>query len=436
MTLPTSLYQTILEHEVFLATGCTEPTACAYAAALAAGLLGEPAERIELAVDPGTYKNGAGVVVPYTGGATGNLIAAAAGAMIADGSDKLQVLRRTTPEILAQAKRMLEEGRATLSCLEGIGFRVEASVFGAGHRARCILADGHAHIAALERDGVALSIPGSTSGDGSLDYRDTLRQATFAELWQMADALPASVLAPLEEQLRVNQEMAGLGEPLGRSGCQLELMRRKGYLADDLFFRTKVAVAKAVDARMAGVNHPVYTSGGSGNQGLMVSLTLHTVAQNMGVPRERLLRSLALGHLVNAYVKAHLGELSAVCGCATGAGIANAVAIVYQQGPYDPAKILLAVNNVIGDLGGVICDGAKASCALKAITAVDCALRAALMALDNNGLTGENGVMAYTPEEAVRNLCRVALDGMPFVDPTVIRIIHERDLHKANPCRL
>lgn len=436
MPMDTQLYHEIVSHEVIPATGCTEPAACAYAAALAAQALGEPVLELALQVDPGTYKNGAGVVVPYTDGATGNLIAAAVGACIADPRLCLQLLAGATPEHLVRAKLLMAQGKATIACLDGVrSFRVDIMVKGSAHTARCVLAESHTGIALLERDRQSVAGAGKTAAKTAPAYRERLQQMTFAQLWELADALAPADLAIIDQAVQTNLEMIACGNTIGRVGNQLEAMQAKGYLANDLFSRTKVAVAKAVDARMSGVNHAVYTSGGSGNQGLMVTITLHVVGTELGVPRERILRSIALAHLINAYVKCHIGELAAVCGCATGSGIADAVGILYQKNAYDAQKVLLAVNNVIGDLGGMICDGAKASCALKATTAIDCALRAGFMAIDGNGLTGENGLMAFTPEDAVRNLSRIALDGMGQVDPSIIRIINERGLPPGAPCQ-
>ena len=436
MPMDTQLYHEIISHEVIPATGCTEPAACAYAGALAAQVLGEPVLELALLVDPGTYKNGAGVVVPYTNGATGNLIAAAVGACLADPRLRLQLLSGATPEHLARAKTLIAQGKAQIACLDSHrSFRIEAVVKGKEHAARCVLAESHTGIALLERDGQPVAGAGNAGSKTAPAYREQLQRMNFAQLWELADSLAPADLAVIEQAVQTNLEMIACGDKIGRVGSQLEAMQAKGYLANDLFARAKVAVAKAVDARMSGVNHAVYTSGGSGNQGLMVTITLHVVGTELGIPRERILRSIALAHLINAYVKCHIGELAAVCGCATGSGIADAVGILYQQSTYDSQKVLLAVNNVIGDLGGMICDGAKASCALKATTAIDCALRAGFMAIDGNGLTGENGLMAFTPEDAVRNLSKIALDGMGQVDPAVIRIINERGLPPGAPCQ-
>jgi L-cysteine desulfidase len=140
-----------------------------------------------------------------------------------------------------------------------------------------------------------------------------------------------------------------------------------------------------------------------------------------------MLRSVAVSHLVNAYVKCYLGELSAICGCALAAGLGAAVAIVYQRVGNDLSKITKAINNVIGDLGGMVCDGAKPGCALKVVTSVDSALRSALMALEGFGLTEEQGMLGATAEESLRQLSRLSREGMMHVDATMLRIIEDRE---------
>jgi L-cysteine desulfidase len=232
--------------------------------------------------------------------------------------------------------------------------------------------------------------------------------------------------------IEMNLAMARRGEDVPGTAGQLRRIHERGYLAEDLFYRTKLLVASAVDARMAGVSQPVMTSGGSGNQGIVAILTSYSVGREMGVGEERIVESIAAAHLVNAYCKCFVGELSVICGCAMAAGIAAAAAIVYQQAGNDARQITLAVNNVIGDLGGLICDGAKPGCAMKTITAVDTAIRSGLMALEGFGLSPADGVVGRTAEDSIRNLSRVTLEGMFSVDPTVLLILREKDAQRLS----
>jgi L-cysteine desulfidase len=423
-----SLLKDVFAAEVYPAFGCTEPVSCAYASAIAAAQLGEPVERLVLRVDSGTFKNGASVTVPHSGRAKGNLIAAALGAALARPEAKLLLLQDVTPEILQRARWMTDAGRCCLECAHAEkSFFVEASVAGQNHTARCILAGGHVNIERVERDGQAVFQAKHNSDEtGEPAYRRELRRLSIADVLALAATIDDDDRAYLRRGVEMNLAMSEWGFEVGGTARQLRLMQREGFLADDIFFRAKLRVASAVDARMAGESQAVMTSGGSGNQGVVAILAPYLVGREMDVDAERILQSIAVAHLVNAYIKCFLGEISVICGCAMAAGIASAIAIVYQQAGIDIGRVTLAVNNVIGDLSGLICDGAKPGCAMKAITAVDTAIRSALMALKGFGLSSDDGLVGRTVEQSMCNLGRISLEGMFRVDPTMLTILEDR----------
>ncbi|MBN2216235.1 MAG: serine dehydratase subunit alpha family protein [Pirellulales bacterium] len=428
-----NLLKEVLAHEVYPALGCTEPISCAFAAATAAGQLGEPVEEMVLRVDPGTYKNGAAVTVPHSDGATGNLIAAALGAVLARPDAKLELLGDVTASIRQRAKSLCHDGRCGCECLDAAaGFRVEVEVASANHRAKCVLAGSHVNVVLVEKDGrTVIDRSQQAEADQSLAYRDALRESTLGQLLKLARNADDADRGYLRRGIDMNLAMVRRGEEVVGAACQLRRIHQRGYLTEDLFYRTKLLVASAVDARMAGVSQAVMTSGGSGNQGIVAILTPYSVGREMGVDEGRILESIAAAHLVNAYCKCFVGELSVICGCAMGAGIAAAVAIVHQQSGGDD-QVTLAVNNVIGDLSGLICDGAKPGCAMKTITAVDTAIRSGLMAADGFGLSPADGVVGRTAEDSIRNLSRVTLEGMFSVDPTVLLILREKDAQRLS----
>jgi L-cysteine desulfidase len=420
-----NLLKEILAHEVFPAVGCTEPISCAYAAAIASSHLGSPVESLSLTVDRGTYKNGAAVVVPHSGGERGNLVAAALGAVLRNPESELELLAAVTPETREQARRLLGSGRCASDCLEeSRDLYVRVELEGGGHRALCVLSGSHTHVERVEKDGeVVEQATGTGEKRGQLSYREILRNLSLDALLMKSCRPDADDLEYLRRGVQMNREIGELGSDTKRTAFQLRQMRRKEILADDLFYRTKVRVASAVDARMAGLPYPAMTSGGSGNQGIVAILTPHEVGRELGVDEETILRSIAVAHGLNAYVKCFVGELSVICGCAMAAGIAAAVAIVYQQAGVDIEKITFAINNVVGDLGGLICDGAKPGCSMKTVTSVDAAMRSAFMALEGYGLSDHDGVIGRDAEESIRNLGRLTLEGMLEVDPTVIDIL-------------
>jgi L-cysteine desulfidase len=423
-----NLLKEVLAHEVYPAFGCTEPISCAYAAATAAAELGEPVESLLLKIDPGTYKNGAAVTVPHSQGAKGNLIAAAMGAVLARPEEKLELLRATTADVLQQARSLCDSGRARLECLSAqTDFYVEVLLRGARHQARCVLSGGHTNVAIVEKDGqvVARADTGSSAG-GPLAYRCALKRMSMAEVLALAGQMDADDRQYLRRGVEMNLAISEWGFEVGGTAQQLRQMHREGFLADDVFYRTKLRVASAVDARMAGMSQAAMTSGGSGNQGIVAILTPYIVGREMGIDAERIIESIAVAHLINAYAKCFVGELSVICGCAMSAGIASAAAIVYQQAGIDLGRITLAAGNVIGDLGGLICDGAKPGCAMKAVTAVDTAIRSALMALKGYGLSVDDGLVGQTVEDSLRNLGRITLEGMFQVDPTMLHILQDK----------
>jgi L-cysteine desulfidase len=423
-----NLLKEILANEVYPAFGCTEPISCAYAAAVAGAQLGEPVERLSLKVDPGTYKNGAVVVVPCSGGAKGNLIAAVLGAVLARPEAKLLLLQEVSAEVLEHARLLIGNEKCSLECDDQHkAFHVEVSVAGARHNARCVLCGGHTNIERIEKDGkIVYALDGDSAGASGLAYRRILQQMDMSGVLSLAEGLDAEDRAYMRRGVEMNLATSEWGFEVGGTAYQLRRMQRDGFLSDDMFFRTKLRVASAIDARMAGMNQAVMTSGGSGNQGIVAILTPYLVGREMGAEAERIVQSIAVAHAVNSYVKSYIGEISVICGCAMSAGIASAAAIVYQQAGIDIERITFALNNVIGDLSGLICDGAKPGCAAKAVTAVDTAIRSALMALKGYGLSADNGLIGQTAEESLGNLGRITLEGMFHVDPTILNILQDR----------
>ena len=423
-----NLLKEVLKHEVYPAVGCTEPIACAYCAAVAAHELGEPVLSLCLTVDPATYKNGACVLVPNTGGRTGNPIAASLGALIAKPEKKLQVLEVASAELIEQAAQMKARGRVEYRCRTGYaGLSLEVTVQGVNHTARCLIAGGHTRIREIERDGQFTFRSQDDAGQPDLSYRKALRAMPLTQIITLAELLDDDDRQLLREGITLNLAMSEKGYETKGTAFQLRHLQNKGLVKDDLFQRVQLMTASACDARMAGLPYPVMTSGGSGNQGIVAILAPFAAAKSTGVDDETMLRSIAVSHLVNAYVKCYLGELSAICGCALAAGIGAAVAIVYQRIGNDSPKITKAINNVIGDLGGMVCDGAKPGCALKVMTSVDSALRSALMALEGFGLTEEQGMLGATAEESLRQLSRLSREGMIQVDATMLSIIEDRE---------
>lgn len=414
----------IFAHEVFPAMGCTEPISCAYACAAAVEQLGGPVERLELTVDPGTYKNGAAVTIPNSKGRKGNVIAAAMGATIARPSLKMEILKAVTPEVLAEACRLVDSNIVQYRCKnDERGFYVEIVAERGGSRVRCVVRDGHTNIICLEKDGVSVLQGHAAGGHRADSYRDRLRAMTLEELLHEVVQIDDDARRHIQNGIDMNMSISEKGIDLKRSAWQLQHMMKQGLISSDLFYQVKQRVASALDARMGGMSEPVMTSGGSGNQGILTILLPYLVGRHMETDLATIQESIAVSHAVSAYIKCYTGELSVVCGCAIAASIAAATAVVYQRAGIDMAKITNAIDNTVADLCGIICDGAKAGCSMKIVTGADTALRSAFMALDGYGVSVDDGVVGRSAEESIRNLSKISLEGMGLVDSTVVGIL-------------
>ncbi|HPI92340.1 MAG TPA: L-serine ammonia-lyase, iron-sulfur-dependent, subunit alpha [Deltaproteobacteria bacterium] len=426
------LLREIFTNEVFPAIGCTEPISCAYAAAAAAEQLQGIPDTIDILVDAGTFKNGAAVTVPNSGGEKGNVIASALGAVIGRSGLRLEILKDVTPDTLARARQLVETGAVSYGCKEDEkGFHVEVSARRNGSHVRCIVSEGHTNITCLEKDGMSIVDTHPHGGTKDATYRDVMQKMKLEEVLRDATRLDEGQRAYIQRGIDMNMTIAEKGIDMKRTGYQLRQMMRDGLKADDLFYQVKLRVACAVDARMGGMPEPVMTSGGSGNQGTLTVIAPYVVGRHNGIDIGRIQESIAVSHAVNSYVKCFTGELSVICGCAIAASIASAVAMVYQKAGIDMAKIGLAMDNVIGDLCGIICDGAKPGCSMKIMSGAETAMRSAFMALSGYGLSSEDGMLGRSPEESILNIGKISLQGMFAVDPTVVHIIQDKSSRRG-----
>ena len=427
-----NLLKNIFANEVFPAIGCTEPISCAYTAAAAVELLGAPVEKITLFVDPGTYKNGAAVTVPNSGGVKGNSIAAALGAAIAKSTLRLEILKDVSPDDLQKANGLIASGKIQYLCKEEEKeFHVEVEAAGGGSVVRCVVAEGHTNIVKLEKDGKSIIEKHPHAGSREKGYKDIMREMKLEDVLKNVIEMDGDDRAYIQRGIDMNIAVSLKGIDMKRTAYQLKHMMKEGIMANDLSYRVKLAVASAVDARMGGMPEPVMTSGGSGNQGSLTILVPYIVGRHQDIEIEKILESIAISHAVNSYVKCFMGELSVICGCAIAASISASIALVYQNAGIDMKKIGYAIDNVIGDLCGIICDGAKPGCSMKIMSGAETAVRSAYMALAGYGLSESDGVLGGSPEESIRNLCRVSFEGMGLVDPTVVHILQDKSVRSG-----
>lgn len=422
----------LLRSEVVPATGCTEPGAVALAAAYAAEGFTEQVLGIDVSVNSNVYKNGVAVGIPGTG-ETGLEIAAALGCVKRCPEKQLSVLEGVTPEELAQARKLLQAGTVQVRVDEDKeDLWVEVVLRGPSLTRRAVIADRHTNLILLEEGERVLFRAADGPQEEAEDARKILRDGdvTLRQLIQAVEAIPAEELGFLEAGAEMNQQAAAVGieKRLGMGiGAIFSDMISQGLLSDDVVNSAKIKTAGAADARMSGENIRVMSSAGSGNHGITVILPVVAVAQKIGAPRDRLLRALAISHLVTVYIKMHTGSLSALCGCAVAAATGATAAITWLMG-HDAKAIEAAMKNVIANLTGMICDGGKVGCALKLATAAATAVESSLLAQHNIVVPDTNGIIDGTIEATIRNLGRISNPGMVQTDREITGVMLEKQV--------
>ncbi len=426
-----TLLKQVLMHEVNPAMGCTEPVAVAFCAASAAELLGKSSVvKAEILTDPGTYKNGLAVAIPNTKGKKGNLLAAALGLILRKPALKTGIFLNVPPRALTAASRLIQAGRIKLRVDHGRrGIYIETRVKTARHSAVCVVAGGHGNVTLLKKDGKTIfRASRQRSPSSRAAYKDLLKKADFSRLFREAERADEGDLAYIKQGIELNLKASAEGLKLKKVGYYIHDLIDRGYLKKDILSTAKITTASATDARMAGAAVKVMSSGESGNQGVVAILVPYLVGRTFRVPERRILISIALSHLVNSYIKVFTGELSPICGCAVAAGVGASVAVVYQQKGADVKAAALAVNTVISDIGGMLCDGAKSGCALKVASSADSAIRAAYMAINGEGITEMEGFIGATAEETIKNIARISKSGMGKVDRVILDIMSAKSM--------
>lgn len=425
-----NILKEVLKHEVFPALGCTEPIAVAYAASLAGQQIDGEIQEIRIIVDPGVFKNGFAVTVPNTGGEKGNLIAGVLGALIKNPELKMEILKGAVTETVEQAKTLIAAKKAGIA-FDPVraGLYIDVSVTTDQGSARAVMAGSHTNLVLLEKNHQSIFTGDQTEKSaGGQAYKQALKRMTIADFVDMVEQMDDEDSRDIRRGIDMNLKIAEAGQNLKKVGYYISNLMHKGFILEDVFSAIKILTASAADARMAGLSYPVMSSGGSGNQGVVAILVPWKVGEFFHIEESKVIRSIALSHLINGYIKCFTGDLSPLCGCAIAAGVGAAVAIVYQQFGKDINKITLAVNNLISDLGGMLCDGAKGGCALKVASSTDSAIRAAYMAMNDHGITQTEGFIGKTAEETIWNLTAISKLGMAKVDDTMLGIMINKTL--------
>lgn len=423
-----------LQAEVRPALGCTEPVAVALAAAAASEQLPvRPPARIRVTVDGNVFKNGLAVLIPGTDGRRGLDLAAAMGAVAGDAGRSMQVLEGVSREQVEQAAALVQTGQVAVEMLPDTrGLFIQVEIAAGGETSQAVIQGAHDCIVSLHHnerpvtESPLLSV--GKDHPGGHDVRQVeqwLKEQTLAALLGLAEQATDAELAFVRQGVEMNQRLAeyGLAHGCGLGvGQALEGMAQNGVLQRDMLLAAKIVTAAAADARMAGVGLPAMSSAGSGNNGLTAILPIWAAGAFLDCLDSTLLKAIALSHLVTAYIKTYTGRLSAVCSCSLAAGAGSAAGLAYALGG-DVAGMTRAINNVIEDLGGVLCDGAKTGCALKLATAAGAAVQAALLAQRGVGAVAVEGILGNSPEQSVAHLGRICREGMEQTGSTILDIM-------------
>lgn len=413
-------YQRMLIEELVPAMGCTEPIAIAYCAACAREALGELPDVVTIGVSGNILKNAKSVVVPNTGGLIGVEASAAAGIVAGDASKELEVISCVSEQQKLQINEFLSSADFCVSPTYGTELlEVIVRVKKGTHYASAHIKQGHANVVHVEKDGNVLMQKDDAK---QLDQADDKHLLNIADIVAFAEAADLEDVRPsLQRQIEFNSAIsnAGLTGDWGINMGKL-LLETRGSSR-----RTKAiaAAAAGADARMSGCELPVIIVSGSGNQGITASMPVIAYADELGKPEDELLRALIVSNLVALHTKSGVGKMSAFCG-AMCAGAGAGAGIAYLSGA-NAEEIAETVSNSLGIISGMVCDGAKPSCASKVAYAVDCGILGYEMCKNGKRFQGGEGIIARDVEQTIRNVGRMAKEGMAETDHVIQAIMTE-----------
>ena len=421
-------YVNILKEELVPAMGCTEPIAIAYAAAVLRETLGRPVERMEVEASGNIIKNVKSVFVPGTGGLRGIPAAAAAGMAAGDPSLDLEVLSQIGEAEQARIREYLAYTPITVKLADSpLIFDILVRAWAGEDSALVRIANYHTHIVRIEKNGAILKdLPVQAAAEEGLTDKSALSVRGILEFAREADL--SDVEETLSRQIRFNTAIAQEGLR-GDYGANIGQVLLSAY-GDDVKIRAKAMAAAGSDARMNGCGLPVVIVSGSGNQGLTASLPVIEYAKELGADQETLYRALLVSDLITIHLKAEIGRLSAYCG-AVSAGCGSGAGIAYLYGKDKPEEALLkdvshTIVNSLAVVSGMVCDGAKASCAAKIASAVDAGLLGFYMYQNGQQFRGGDGIISKGVEQTIRNIGLLATQGMRETDREILDIMTTR----------
>lgn len=419
----------LLKKELVPALGCTEPIAVALAAAKCSDILENIPEYVEVKVSGNILKNGMGVGIPGTD-MTGLDIAAALGAIGGSAQKNLEVLNDINENHISLAKDYLKQGKVKVS-LKDVNYKLYIEVIGKfkDQEAKVIIKDKHTDIVYMALNNDVIYEKQSFKLDKTeIDLKDIENkdidpmEITVDEIYDFAEKSNFNDISFLLNGAEMNRKVAqeGIDKDYGLNvGKSFFNSMGKGVFSDSIESYAIALTASAVDARMSGCIYPVMTTAGSGNQGLTATLPVVAVAEKIKCSEEKLTRALAISNLITIHIKSYIGRLSALCGCGVAAAIGSSCGITYLLGG-DLKAINHAIKNMIADVSGMICDGAKQGCALKIATAVSAGIQCSVLALNGVEVSCKDGIIHDSVEQTIKNLGNLGCSGMVDTDKVIL----------------
>ncbi|NMM63007.1 serine dehydratase subunit alpha family protein [Clostridium sp. P21] len=409
----------ILKDQVVPALGCTEPTAVAYATAIAKETLEEQVESLDIYVDRNVLKNGKEVGIPGTS-EKGNVVAAALALIVGKSEYKLEVLKEVTNESLDKALELIDKNMITLSLKKDVsGLYIEIVAKGKNNTSRVVIKKTHLNVVLVEKNGECISKKEEKEETAKPSLRDRIREFTIGDMKEFVDTVGFSDIEFINEGIVMNKRV---GEEDLKYNLGIGLGNMLKGDKQDLETYAKAITSAASEARMTGHPLPVMSSAGSGNHGLVAILPIAIMGEGQKIEKEKIVRAVALSHLVTVYIKTYTGALSPVCGCGVAAGVGAAAGLTYMWGG-SLKQIEGAIKNMSAGITGMICDGAKIGCSYKLSISVTAALDAAKMAMKNIFIPCNDGILDKSAEKTIQNLGRVSNEGMSNTDDVILDVM-------------
>lgn len=428
----------LLKSEVKPAVGCTEPAAVGLAAAKAAKLIGGQIDKLIISASANIVKNAMAVTIPNTQEA-GVGLAAALGMIQGDPAKGLELFETVVKEDVVKAKQLMARGAVEVNVAQENGFYISARAEGINGWAEVYIAGGHTNIVREMINGETVFEKDAWMLQPQRYDAIDITKYKLADLISTIEAVSTDDLEFLHDGITMNLNVSAKGLELTPGlgvGSGIKALLTAGVISDDIITQARIQVAAACDARMAGISIPVMSAAGSGNQGIGTIIPVAVVAAELKSSRETLLRALAISHIITIYVKQHIGKLSSLCGCSVAAGSGATAAIAWLYGGQSK-QIEGAIQNMIGNLAGTVCDGAKGGCALKLATSASEAIFAAQLAVNGIIISQQDGIIGSTVEETIRNLGQLSMPGMAATGNTILSIMMEKERQAdGNPCTL